>query len=331
MKKALTIIIALTMTMLVLTGCGSSYSDFNKDSGYFESYPEAIEGNYGWDADAAWDVDTPMEPTDPDFEPADTARKIIKNGSLRIETLEFDKFIFEFEASVSANGGYIESSSQNGNSLGYSSYRSANYTVRVPSDKYETFLNQIGELGTVTQSDTSTDDVTLQYVDIEARLKALTAERDSFMALMERAETIYEILEIQSYLTDVNYKIESYTAQLNTLKSLVSYSTINVTVREVERVSAPEPKTVWERISANLDENLYNIGEGFKDIFVAIVSSSPYLLILIVFAAIILLIVFGAVKSANKKQQKRQEEYNKVYGFQNPMPKPDNSENNNKE
>lgn len=307
------------MTMLMLTACGSSNSRDYLGS-YDYASPEMAAGDYGWDSDVFWDteVDVPMESSDITSDAVEDVRKIIKNGSLSIETLDFDRFISELEASVSANRGYIESSSQNGNSYGVTSNRHANYTVRVPSEKYEIFISQVGELGTVTRSDTSTDDVTLQYVDIEARLSALEAERDSFMALMDRADTIDEILQIQKYLTDVNYQIESYTSQLNTLKSLVSYSTVNITVWEVERVTAPEPKTVWERISTNLDNNLYNIGEGFKDVFVAIVSSTPYLAILLVAGAIVLLIVFAAIKSANKKQKKYAEEYNKAFGFQNP-------------
>ena len=330
MKKVIAITLALIIAMMMFTACGSP--GMNKsDSWYVASEPEAAWNgsyDYGWDADMEWaeEVDVPMESTSSPVDAVDPSRKIIKNGSMRIETLDFDRFIFDFEASVSANGGYIESSSQTGNSAGHSSRRNAYYTVRIPSAKYEAFISKVGELGTVTQSDTSTEDVTLQYVDIEARLKALTAERDSFMALMDRAKTIEEILEIQRYLTDVNYQIESYTSQLNTLKSLVTYSTVSVSVWEVERVTAPEPKTVWERISTNLDENLYNIGEGAKDLFVAFVSSLPYLVILAVFVGIILLIVFGIVKSSNKKQAKRQEEYNRLYGYRNPDHSPENGE-----
>lgn len=305
-KSVLILILALAAALL-LCSCGSSY----KSGDSFD--PELNSADYGWDDDyvlqenseaSSWEPSESIDAPAGDYsarEPQESARKIIKNGSMSVETLEYDKFIAELESSVVKCGGYIESS----NEYGYnSSSRRANFTVRIPSGKYDEFITTVGRLATVVSSEHSIDDVTLQYVDIEARLSALTAERDSFMSLMEKAETIDEILQIQSYLTDVNYQIESYTSQLNTLKDLVSYSTVNISVNEVQRVTDPEPKTVGERISQNLSRNMYDIGVGFTNLFVAAVSSLPYLLILAAVLLIILAIVLTAVKLSNRKQNK---------------------------
>ena len=316
MKKTLALILAAIIAALSLSSCGAASGDKN----FAEAAPP--EGaDYGWyDSadydfsladveDAEMEADAAYEPSAPApnassaaSAPADTARKIIKNGSLEIETLDFDRFTVELEASVASFGGYIESSSTYGSGTRYS-----NYTVRIPSENYDAFFNAVGELGTITRASHDTEDATLKYVDIEARLKALTAERDSFMSLMERAQTVDEILQIQSYLTDVNYEIESYTSQLNTLKNLVSYSTVRITVDEVQRITPAEPKTVWERISSNLSENMYDIGVGFTNLFVSAVSSLPYLIILAVFVGIVAGIVVAIVKSSNKKQRARNE------------------------
>lgn len=317
LKQKLALILAIMMTMLLLCSCSSggkysSVGDVNSAGNWWYDSAET-EGWYGWaDEDVAWDVEEPMEApgssnsnvSDDSYE---SQRKIIKNGNLSIETLEFDKFIRELEANVTTYNGYIEYSSQ----YGSKNYRTANYTIRVPYQKYDEFVSVVGSLGTVTSANTSVDDVTLQYVDIEARLSALIAERDSFMALMDRAETIEEILKIQSYLTDVNYQIESYTSQLNTLKNKVSYSTVTLNIDEVARVTPAEPKTVWERISQNLSENIYDITEGLKDLFVALVSSTPYLAIYAIFIAIIVVVIVIILKANRRKTQRRLEEYNR--------------------
>ena len=319
MKQKLALILALIMTALLLCSCGGSYaSDMNYSEGWYDEPAE-----WGWDADmeleeeAVLGAAAPMAPagapaasSKPAAEPDDSydsQRKIIKNGNLSIETLEFDKFIRELEASVATYNGYIEFSSQ----YGSKNYRSASYTVRVPYQKYDEFVSVVGELGTVTSSNTSVDDVTLKYVDIEARLAALTAERESFMALMDRAETIEEILQIQGYLTDVNYQIESYTSQLNTLKNKVSYSTVTLDIDEVARITPEEPKTVWERISQNLSENMYDITEGLKDLFVGFVSSIPYLVIYAIFIGIFVVIIMLILKANKRKAQRRMEQFMK--------------------
>ncbi len=148
------------------------------------------------------------------------------------------------------------------------------------------------------------NDVTSTYVDIEARLTALTTERDSFLTLMEKAETVEEILQIQSYLTDVNYEIESYTSRLKTYDDQISYSTFYIYVSEVRRISTETSNpTVLERISSNLSDNFYDIGEGFKDAFVWIVSAIPYLILVAVPVVVVVIVVRVAVKKSKKKKQ----------------------------
>lgn len=314
MKKVVSVIGGAVAIALLFTSCGAgvkSAGDYN--------YFDAVDSNasYGWDAGADWATDEVAEEWDveapapaeaaPEANAAQSSRKIIKNGDLSIETLEYDKFVYQLETSVSSFGGYIESSSH----YGRDSNRSANYTVRVPENSYEAFMDTVGGLGTVISSSTSTDDVTLKYVDVEARLAAYKAERDSFMELLEKAETVEDILRIQEYLTDVNYQIESYTSQLNTMKDLVSYSAVRINVSEVERVTPPAPKTVWERISTKLDENLYDISEGAKNFFVNFVSSIPYIVIYAVIIGIIAAVIIIIVKKNRKKQLKAIEDFAK--------------------
>lgn len=330
MKKILALTLAVVLTAFLYCSCGSGYKSDYMDSVANDDYD--YNGSYGW-ADAApavtesgadFDLEEPeyaseMKPSAATAKggskssdmPDMSDEKIIKNGNMTLETLEFDKFISELEASVAALGGYVESNE----TYGSKGYRSANYTVRIPAQSYSTFIKAVGDLGTVISTSESVSNVTLQYIDIEARLSALTAERDSFQKLMDRAETIEEILQIQGYLTDVNYQIESYTSQLNSLKNKVSYSTVRLNVSEVERVTPPAPKTVGERISAQLSENLYDISEGSKDFAVWFVSSLPYLAIYAVFIAIAVLIGRKVLKSSKAKKAARMAEYNRKYNL----------------
>ena len=333
MKKTLMIMLSALM-LISLTACGGAGKDYLAAANSSAAPAEGGYYDYGWDEaevtdewveapEAEVEVPTPAETPNPDTapsasingdisQPKETSRKIIKNGSLDVETLDYDRFVSDLESEVAALGGYIESSSQYGGQSYYgSSTRSASYTVRVPSENYSAFMNKVGELATVTRTNEYIDDVTMKYIDIEARLAAYKAERDSFMELMEQAQTVDEILQIQSYLTDVNYQIESYTSQFNALKDQVSYSTVTISVSEVERVTPPEPKTVWERIGSNLSENLYDIKTGATDLFVGVVSGLPYILIFIVVVGIAAAVIVGIVKASNKKQQKRIEEYRK--------------------
>lgn len=329
MKKTLALLLSVVFTLAALTGCGKSaglndigFAADNKS--YDSSAPE-----YGWAED--WDMaETPVEdiaydapmakPMEPSAVPnapsasggnvdADTLeqsqRKIIKNKTMNVETLEFDTLINDLSTRVTAYGGYIQNSTQHGNSYGRKGLRSASYTIRIPAQRFEEFTTELGNLATITYTYEYIDDITASYVDTEARLSALRAEQESFLKLMERAETVEEILNIQNYLTNVNYQIESYTAQLNSYKSLVSYSTLNLEIAEVERISTvPVAKPgVFERIRQGLSDNMYDIGEGFKDMFVGVVSALPYLVILAVIVLAVILIIKLIGRSMKKKAQ----------------------------
>ncbi len=317
MKKLTSIILIAVATVVLFAGCSSpSKYDGSAPTQGFEMNNSA-SADMGWyDDDIAWDepmesseememaasepMETPVENIDADTLKA-SQRKIIKNRNLSVETLEYDKFIKELETKVSEFGGYIENSTQNGNSYYGKAMRSSNYTIRIPAERFDEFTTLIGDMGTVTYSYEYIDDITAKYVDTEARIASLRAEQESFLKLMERAETVEDILKIQSYLTDVNYQIESYTAQLNTYKSLVSYSTLRLDITEVERLTPPAAKPgVFDRISQNISDNLYNIGEGFKDMFVGIVSSAPYLAMYAVVIVVIVIIVRLIIRKVKK-------------------------------
>lgn len=316
-KRTLGIITAIAIILCAFTGCGAANKDFYiSDNAMMES-TDSFDG--GW-YDSDWTVEeeavmeeiefdeklevmAPVEaPTTSGNVDADSLpqseRKIIKNKSLELQTTDLATFVTELKRQVNLLGGYIENSSN------YKS--SAEFTLRIPAQNYDAFSTVVGNLATITFENEYVDDVTSQYIDIEARLTALRSEQESYLRLMEKAETIDEILQIQSYLSNVNYQIESYTAQLNSYKSKISYSTIRVTAIEVQRVTnVIEKPTVFERISSNLSDNLYDITESAKDMFVGVVSALPYLAIWAVTILIIVIIVKLCIKKYRKSEAKR--------------------------
>ncbi|MCD7823576.1 MAG: DUF4349 domain-containing protein [Oscillospiraceae bacterium] len=310
MKRTLLIILTLAMTAMVLSGCGASYatnsatvassSSYDSDFGWYDGYEveeEAVETSESASGSVYDDSDVEA-----------SSRKLIKNRTMDVQTIEYDQFVQDLKSYVSSFGGYIESSSESGNSYYSSSLRYADFTIRIPADHYDEFAEAVGSMATVTYSYEYVNDVTSTYVDIEARLTALTTERDSFLALMEKAETVEEILQIQSYLTDVNYEIESYTARLKSYDDQISYSTFYIYVSEVRRISTEVSNpTVFERIQSNLSDNFYDIGEGFKDAFVWIISAIPYIILVAIPVIVVVIIVRVAVKRSKKKKAENED------------------------
>ena len=317
MKRIIPIALVL---LLLCTAIGCSSKSAAREDAYYSNSSSAYYADAAYDepaeyapaeAEAAYGF-TQEAKTTTNTSPALSNRKIIRNADLTVETLSFDAFLSELSSSVGSFGGYVESSS-----IGErSSYRSsqqlhyARYTIRIPADQLDAFLNVVSDLGNVTSLNTGLRDVTTNYVDSEKHLESLRVEQQALLEILAKAETIEDIITVQDRLTYVRYEIESYEAILRTYDDQVAMSSVNLTVNEVERETPVEKETFGQEVSRRFSESLENVGNGFKSLAAWFLGNAPEILVLLVFfggqALIIVLIVKGAKKRAAKKRAKAQ-------------------------
>ena len=104
-------------------------------------------------------------------------------------------------------------------------------TLSVPADKLDTALDQLGgQVGTVLRRNTSSQDVTAQYVDTQSRLKTMRASVDRVRALMTQAKDLGQVVALESELSRRQADLESLEAQMGALNSSVERSTLTVTL-----------------------------------------------------------------------------------------------------
>ena len=226
----------------------------------------------------------------------ETAQKIIYNASLSMESTDFDTTREALMTAVEANGAWLESTSLYGTEKDHD--RTADYTVRVPVGSYRAFLAAVGDAGSVLNISESAENITSSYIDVQARLSALEAQRDRLNALADQAETTADLLEIESQLSDVQYQLESYTCQLRSMDQQVSYSTVDIHLREVATLT-PTGVTFGERI-ADAFGGGWDAFVGFlQGLVIALVYLWPVLLI----AVAVVFILRKVWKKRPKKEQ----------------------------
>ena len=237
--------------------------------------------NYSYTADSSGTGESPAQKTQDE--------KIIKTVDLSVETKEYEAYITALTASVSAAGGYVETSTANLGSTSYSN-RYATFTVRIPAANLDSFISASGEKGTITSKTENQQNVTLEYVDLESRIEAYKTEKATLTGLLEKAASLENVLAIQERLSEVNYQIESYTSKLKVLENRVSYSTVTLRINEVERVTEAQP-TLWTRIKNRFLNNLDGLVDWFKDAVVAIIGGLPVIIPLAVAIFVVILII----------------------------------------
>lgn len=293
MKKVL---ILLLCTALLLSGCGAGKSSYAANE---QAYPAET-------AAASYDAGTYDAASGGSGSGAELpqGRKFIITMNVDAETDDLDSALNRLNTALAEVSGYIQDQNIYNGSAYYSGrrYRSASLTLRIPTDSLEGFQADVASLANVTSSSRSSEDVTLQYVDTESRITALKTEQDRLMELLSQAETMADLLEIESRLTQVRSDLESYTSQLKVLENQVDYATMYLSLSEVTEYTPVAEKTRLQKIGEGFVKSLKDLGNGILDFGVWLLVELPYLIVI----GLVGFGVYRLVKKLRKKKGKKE-------------------------
>jgi len=319
MKRLTVFLIALLILSAAMFGCAAQYG--TPDAAPAEDY--YAKGEYITAEEAGYDMEAPAAPQEAtdgssgfsdggavDYDGSllqpGVDRKIIFSGYLSIQTTSFEQDYQQVLDALIEFGGYVENESTSGkkpvawNDPG----RTANLTLRVPSRSFDAFLNKLKGFGETLSVERHGQDISLQYFDTETRLKTLRTREARLLDLLEEAKGLEDIINLERELANVAYDIQMHETNLRNYDSLIDYSTVSISIREVNEVErvTPAQKDLGSRISSgfySVLNVLAVIGEG---LLIFLIAGSPVLIPL----AVILIIVLVLVKRSKKKKAQKQ-------------------------
>ena len=296
---------AAALAMLLLTGCGASSSkETTMEAPSYAPAPEAAAPMEKYESMSDSAMEIPMAPElgmsattaggagESVYQRADA--KLIRRCTVELQTEKFDDAVTALYALVEANGGYFENSSlQGGGYYNANARRFGNYAIRIPAENYNAFRSGVGDLGYVSYSNESTEDIGEQYYDTEARLKTLRTKQDRLLMLLEKAENMEDIIELESALGDVEYEIERYSSTLNRYDGLVNFATFNVNISEVIRVEQKtgQADSLGARMSAGFRSGLEDMKDGVEDFMVWVSYNVFGLAVLVALGTVIVVVI----------------------------------------
>ncbi|MDV3429630.1 MAG: DUF4349 domain-containing protein [Bacillota bacterium] len=283
----LALILALSIP---LSGCGAKTASKSSNSAPSTSENGSLAAQDRAEANTA---EKATETADKQKET--NSSKIIKTADIDLQTKNYTKAIDSILNTVKTKGGYIQSSKSNGNTDDNS--RGAYYVIRMPKDYFDEFLSNVGNLGKITSSSTQGENISSQYYDTEAHLKALKVQEDRLLELLKKSGSLKDILEIENQLSNVRYQIESLTSSLKNWDNQVDYATININVHEVSELTT-KPVSLGEKIKKTFNDSLKSLGSLFKAILLVMVAIVPYLIIIIPVS----IVVYILMKKRKKKE-----------------------------
>lgn len=178
-------------------------------------------------------------------------QKIIKTGNLRFETSELETTYNQIQTAVKNYNGTIQNDTEG------KDYQSVfkNITVRVPSKNFDLFLKDVSKgVAYFDNKEISSQDVTEEYIDIDARLKAKKVLETRYLELLKKANKVSEMLEIETQLSAIREEIEAKEGQLRYMQNRVSMSTVTIefykNIAEESGVTVSYGAKIWNAIKS---------------------------------------------------------------------------------
>lgn len=275
MKRILPLLMALLL-VLSLAACGSGATA--------PQVPEVNGGSYF--TQDGWDMETPAISSENKSESADHSKMIFR-ADIDLETLEFDAALESITNLVSGADGYFEQQELANYSSGY---RYARLVVRVPSQRFDDFCRQVGDVCHTVRLNTTQENVSESYYDVESRLNTAKTKLARLQELLAQAETMDDIITIESAISDTEQTIDYLSGTLRGYDNLVDYATVCIDLDEVYRFTGAgeAPLTLGQRLLDAFRSGLASIRDFFEGFLVFLAYAWFWLLLI---AAVIIVIV----------------------------------------
>lgn len=326
--KAALLAMAVCFCGLALSGCGgTAYDDIasekNEEIGFQEYKEEADEGVTEEDTDSASEGGSGSadEEEGEDASSADGQEKIlVYEGTVSIDTMEFEGTVRAFKAAVGEYGGFLEGEQSYGTGGRYEeeSFYSAEdprtfmAIARIPSEKYQDFMAKAEGLGNVTESSSRVTNMTRQYGTLKAELEIYEAEYRRYLKMFDEVSDDNAMIAIQEKLTELSLDIARTKSEMAAIDTDATYSTVEVHIQEVAAYrenGAGFPERLGN-VLAKSWEGMLGFFEGLLFFFIM----HWYKLLLL------LLIVFFVIRFVKKYEEKnRQKKQQAVQAYQQGM------------
>src|SRR5499427_9352096 len=274
MITKLPVLVLGTVWLMALAGCGAGGSGgrsaealSHTPAGAAPQSPQNVSGPVASDAPQKSPGDVSFLPKTPEGPRVQRTARVV----LDVAAGRFDSTLNDVIAIVDQAGGYISGShaqADDGQPM-----RSGQVTFQVPSAHFDDVLTQIRKRGTPRAISISGNDVSLQYVDLQARLTNAEAQRDAMLALLQQARSVNDTIQIQNQLDQVTGQIEELKGQISFLDHSTTYATVSVTIREI----TGGPKDEWGLQSA-VNQAAHNFVNIIDFLVLALGALAPVLI-----------------------------------------------------
>jgi hypothetical protein len=281
MKKL--IVIVAILAAAACGGAGGSTSSGEPLSSDTSSRSGGSTGQVPGNPPVKYDPATGVDQTGqlPNVVPTVQGPQVIRVAQMTITvgSGSFDSKLAGVRALVQLQGGFISGTDAQSNPVTNDQIRTGVITFMVPANRFDDTIDQLAKLGKVQTEHISGNDVSAQYVDLQARLANQQAQRNAMLALLKRATSISDIIAVQNQIGQITGQIEQLKGQIQYIEHNTAYSTVTVNLLEVGAPLQTAPRDSWGFASA-LSDGAHNFVTTINYIVSGLGAIGPILVLL---------------------------------------------------
>lgn len=207
--------------------------------------------------------------------PAAMPRKIIYNANVELLTEDLSAAAKRLAEQVRASGGYVAETTVAG---APGSSRTGTWKVRVPVDRFDAFLAGLGGLGETQSTSVTSEDVSEEFYDLDARLKNKRVEEARLVEHLKKSTAkLTDILAVEQEVSRVREEIERMEGRQRYLANRADLTTVTITIREVKAFTPHQKPTLWTQMARTFGASLTALGDFARSMVLLVVALAPWL------------------------------------------------------
>jgi hypothetical protein len=216
-----------------------------------------------------------------DVVPAVQGPQVIRQAqlSISVKSGSFDTSLASVRSLVELEQGYVSGTDAQANPITNDQIRTGVISFMVPATKFDETIDALSKMGKVQTEHISGNDVSLQYVDLHSRLANEEAQRDAMLALLAKAQTVEQIIQVQNQIGSITGQIEQLKGQIQYIEHNVAFSTITVQITESGAPVTAAPSDSWGFASA-LSDAAHNFVATVNYLVTGLGAVGPILILL---------------------------------------------------
>lgn len=311
------LILVLCLSLAACSSSGSSSSGSRNSIVGFAEDSASVENNNSDKSGASDSDDASSDKTEGTSQSDD---KLVYRADIDFQTLDYPDTISQLQAYIKSYECILESQTERDSDYLDNTYLVSDkketsspeagslycrFSVRVPSDKFFAFINDVSEVAHVIDKQIDVENISTVYADNDASIKALETQKSRLLAMLDETNDIDAMIQITGKLEEVERQLNRDKTSKAAMDKDVAYSSVVLTVKEVAKYTETKKPMFWQELGENFSGAWSDFLSILKGLLFFCIRALPYLIVFGILAAVIAKVIIIQVRKDRKKKDNK--------------------------